>query len=109
MSGKVRVEWQKDAETWQTYTVKVGASRAGNNYCNLNGRVLVWKQFREGEPVLEKADGKWKKVGRVTWGDIFLGEGMSHYEWTQTPEGHVRALENLKQIRETFRREVALV
>jgi hypothetical protein len=106
---RINVERQKDAETWQSYTVKVGASRAGNNYCNLNGRVFVWKQFREGEPVLEKVDGHWKKVGRITWGDIFLGEGMSHYEYTQIPKGRERALENLRQIREQFKREVALV
>jgi hypothetical protein len=106
---KVKIEWQKDAETWQRYTVKVGASRAGNNYCNLNGRVLVWKQFREGEPVLEKVDGKWKQVGRVTWGDIFLGEGQSYSEWANTPEGRVKLEENLRQIREQFKREVALV
>jgi hypothetical protein len=106
---RINVERQKDAETWQSYTVKVGASRAGNNYCNLNGRVFVWKQFREGEPVLEKVDGHWKKVGRITWGDIFLGEGMSHQEWMQTPEGRAVIAQRIQSLRDARKAEVALV
>ena len=70
---KIRIEWPEGPDRYRETSVEVGFSKRGNHYCKFQGQVFVWREQKIGEPVLSKVDGKWKAVGRVTGGGLFIG------------------------------------
>jgi hypothetical protein len=83
---KTKIEW-KDGAVWRSVSVNVAMSRKGNWFFKHDGKVYVFKEKRQGEQVLVLENGKWVKAGRITRGDIFLGQGLSYGEFCLTPEG----------------------
>jgi len=83
---RIKVEWQ-EGQIWRSVTVDAAVSRNSNYTFKHEGRVYVFKDKREGEPVLVLQNGHWEKAGRVARACIFLGPGMPSDEYYQTFEG----------------------
>jgi hypothetical protein len=99
MVYNVTLEWQQSSKIWTRKTAKLQNSHLGNSYVKHNEQVYVFPNLKEGSIVVTKKDGKWVKCGRITHnGTVFLGEGMSYDEYSQTPEG----LEDGKRLLESL-------
>ena len=77
---KIVIEW-KDGVAWKQSSVDVKCTRNSNLSCQHDGQILVFQNLKEGSEVVSPANGKWRRVGRVTRsGIVFLGEGLSYSE-----------------------------
>lgn len=85
--SKIIVEWQESTQAWRRITVKVLFSQLGNCYFKHNEKIYAFHALKEGAEVVTKENGKWVKAGRISHGDVFLGDGQSYAEWSQTSEG----------------------
>jgi hypothetical protein len=81
---RIKVEWQ-EGQAWRSVLISVAVSRHGNFTFKHDGKVYVFKDKREGEPVLVLQAGHWVKAGRVARACIFLGPGMPSDEYYRTP------------------------
>ena len=85
---KIQVEWKK-GDKWIYAKVALNYSKRGNYFVKHNGKVFVFKNLRNGTPVLTKTNNGWKIVGRIVDGVVFIGskDELSFEEYIRTPEG----------------------
>lgn len=89
---KCTLEFPTGPKTWRSIQVPVSFSRNGNNVAKYDGKIYVWINMREGEPILSLSpDKKWVQVGRVTHGTVFIGSpfpvAMSYSEYLYSDTG----------------------
>ena len=86
---KATLEFLTGAKSWRNIQVTVNISRNGNNVAKYDGKIYVWKNQKEGEPVLSLVNSKWVKIGRITHGTVFIGSPyeMSYSEYLYSEEG----------------------
>jgi len=77
--SKILIEW-RDGNAWKQAHSEIKCTRNSNLSCEHNGQILVFPSLKEGAEVVGLENGKWVKVGRVTRGLIFLGQGLSYSE-----------------------------
>jgi len=77
--SKITIEW-KDGVAWKQSSVEIKCTRNNNLMCEHDGQILVFPSLKDGAEVVGLENGKWVKVGRITRGLIFLGQGLSYSE-----------------------------
>jgi hypothetical protein len=77
---KCTVQWQ-DCDVWREEKVSLSYTRNDNFSFRHAGKTYVFKDLKDGTPIMQVQERKWVKVGRVAHGILFLGEGQTYQEY----------------------------
>jgi hypothetical protein len=92
---------------WRQFHAEVLVSHRNNYYFKHNGEVYVFKKLEQGCKVLTlNAEKKWVICGRVSHGNVFLGDPneQSSGEYTRSPQG----IEESKRLWESYKADLGL-
>ena len=106
MATQIKMEWQVNPKAWKNLSLPIFHSKNGNIYVKHQGKVYVFKDFKEGTRVygenrnFNTGEARWVVEGRITkHGAIFLGTGLSYDEYCETPEGQAEVKKMLESLR----------
>lgn len=110
MKRTLTVEWAEAPNLWRRQTVEYAPTYRQDNYkFTFNGALHIFQNFKEATSVLRLVSKKWVKVGRISVGCVFLGDGVSYAEFCRTPEGVKAAEELMKSLRNRWQPVVATI
>lgn len=100
MKRTLTVEWAETPNLWRRETVEYVSTYRNDNYkFTFYGALHIIQSFKEGTSVLRLVGKRWLKVGRVSCGTVFIGDGQSYAEFCRTPAGLKAAEELLQSLR----------
>ena len=101
---KNSANWDVD---WQQFRTEVALSRKSDYFFKRNGAPYVFKDLKQGCPLLTVNDaGKWVVCRRITHNTVFLGDKNERIsaEYARTPEG----IEESKRLWESYKADLGL-